>query len=42
MKTEPAFAAYFNLVGDPYDELLHLSWLDDATLSGALSLPFYA
>lgn len=28
MKTEPAFAAYFNLKGDPYQVLLELSWLD--------------
>lgn len=32
MKTEPAFAYYFNLAGDPYDVLLELSFLSDDEL----------
>ena len=32
LKTEPAFARYFNLAGDPYQTLLDLSNLSDAAL----------
>ena len=32
IKTEPAFAAYFHLKGDPYELLWELSWLPDSTL----------
>lgn len=32
LKTEPAFARYFNLQGDPYAELLRLSWLSEREL----------
>lgn len=32
MKTEPAFARYFNLSGDPYDVLWELSFLSDEEL----------
>ena len=32
LKTEPAFAKYFNLKGDPFDELLKLSRLNEEEL----------
>ena len=32
LKTEPAFAHYFNLAGDPYEVLLQLSWLSEREL----------
>jgi len=32
LKTEPAFARYFQLSGDPFDVLLELSWLDEDEL----------
>lgn len=32
LKTEPAFAKYFNLKGDPFDELLKLSRLNKEEL----------
>ena len=32
LKTEPAFAKYFNLKGDPFDELLKLSRLNEKEL----------
>lgn len=32
LKTEPAFAKYFNLKGDPFDELLKLSRLNKKEL----------
>jgi len=31
-KTEPAFAQYFKLEGDPYEVLVQLSYLDDEAL----------
>ncbi|MFQ5649835.1 MAG: DUF4269 domain-containing protein [bacterium] len=33
MKTEPAFAAYFGLKGDPYQVLLELEALDEQELA---------
>lgn len=36
LKTEPAFAQYFGISGDPYRALLRLSHADDATLHRAL------
>ena len=38
LKTEPAFARYFNLEGDPYDVLLDLSSLGDDGLREAISV----
>jgi hypothetical protein len=32
LKTEPAFARYFNLQGDPYEVLLQLSRLNESEL----------
>jgi hypothetical protein len=32
IKTEPAFAQYFRLAGDPYEALVQLSYLDDEAL----------
>jgi len=32
LKTEPSFAKYFNLKGDPFDELLKLSRLNKKEL----------
>ncbi|RIK67483.1 MAG: DUF4269 domain-containing protein [Planctomycetota bacterium] len=37
LKTEPAFGAYFNLPGDPYETLLRLYNLDDAALRTTLN-----
>jgi hypothetical protein len=37
LKTEPAFARYFNLRGDPYEVLYHLSHLDDRELCQAIN-----
>ncbi len=34
--TEPAFARYFRLRGDPYERLWQLSFVDDATLAQAV------
>ncbi len=35
--TEPAFGAYFNLLGDPNETLLRLYDLDDAALRKTLN-----
>jgi hypothetical protein len=37
LKTEPAFARYFNLEGDPYEVLLALSTLDEDELRARVS-----
>jgi hypothetical protein len=37
LKTEPAFAQYFGIPGDPYQALLRLSHVDEATLRGAIT-----
>ncbi len=37
-KTEPAFARYFNLAGDPYDVLLELSFLNDDELRKVVAM----
>lgn len=39
MKTEPAFAEYFALTGDPYHVLLRLASLDDNALQSEIRLP---
>jgi hypothetical protein len=36
MKTEPAFAEYFGLQGDPYETLLRHSYLNDSALRQAI------
>lgn len=36
VKTEPAFAEYFGLQGDPYETLLRLSYLNDSALRQAI------
>ena len=41
LKTEPAFAKYFNLKGDPFDELLKLSRLDKKELILFLKKKYY-
>lgn len=40
LKTEPAFARYFDLAGDPYEALLELSFLEDDELLSKLKLDF--
>src|SRR5262249_43249782 len=37
LKTEPAFAWYFQLDGDPYQTLLHLAQLSDAELAATVA-----
>ncbi len=37
LETEPAFARYFQIEGDPYEALLELSFLNDADLSKAIA-----
>ncbi len=37
LKTEPAFAAYFQIGGDPYGELLRIADWDDTRLRAAVS-----
>jgi len=41
LKTEPAFAEYFNLKGNPFDELLKLSRLDKKELILFLKKKYY-
>jgi len=37
MKTEPAFAHHFGIVGDPYAQLLEMSDLDDQALAARIT-----
>ncbi|MFQ5796001.1 MAG: DUF4269 domain-containing protein, partial [Candidatus Bipolaricaulia bacterium] len=37
LKTEPAFACYFNLEGDPYQVLLQLATLSDDELRAVIN-----
>jgi hypothetical protein len=37
MKTEPAFARYFKIQGDPYEALLQLAGLNEEGLRAAVA-----
>nr|WP_195571301.1 DUF4269 domain-containing protein [Paenibacillus sp. 1001270B_150601_E10] len=40
LKTEPAFAQWLGLSGDPYEAILHLEQIEDAALKRIVSAAY--